>query len=284
MSYRAPVADIAFTLRACRRARRALIAGRPLRRPRRADLRRRRSWRRPAASPASVLAPLNRVGDRDGATLEDGAVTTAPGLAARPTATGRRPAGTRLPAPEAIRRPGPAACSLTAACIEMWNSACMAFGLGPLLTMGAIEALDRARLDGAEGDLSRQARLRRMDRHDEPDRAAGRLRPRRPATARRAGRRRHLPHHRPEDLHHLRRARPDRQHRPSGAGAPARRAARHARHLAVPGAEVPRRRRRHARRAQRRASARGIEHKLGIHGSPTCTMVYGDDGRRRSAG
>jgi alkylation response protein AidB-like acyl-CoA dehydrogenase len=30
-----------------------------------------------------------------------------------------------------------------------------------------------------------------------------------------------------------------RQHRPSGAGAPARRAARHARHLAVPGAEIP---------------------------------------------
>ena len=39
-----------------------------------------------------------------------------------------------------------------------------------------------------------------------------------------------------------------------------------------------RQRRRLARRAQRRARAVGIEHKLGIHGSPTCTMVYGDHG------
>ena len=33
-----------------------------------------------------------------------------------------------------------------------------------------------------------------------------------------------------------------------------------------------------ARRPQRRALPLGIEHKLGIHASPTCTMVYGDKG------
>ena len=64
---------------------------------------------------------------------------------------------------------------------------------------------------------------------------------------RRARRRRHLPHLRPEDLHHLWRARPHRQHHPSGAGPAARRAGRHARHLAVPGAEIPGQRRRLAR-------------------------------------
>jgi hypothetical protein len=42
-----------------------------------------------------------------------------------------------------------------------------------------------------------------------------------------AQRRRQLSHHRPEDLHHLRRARSHRQHRPPRAGAPARCAARH---------------------------------------------------------
>ena len=68
----------------------------------------------------------------------------------------------------------------------------------------------------------------------------------------RAAGRRHLSHLRHQDLHHLRRPRADRQHHPPGAGAPARRAARHARHLAVPGAEVSRQRRRLARRTQRR--------------------------------
>ena len=33
-----------------------------------------------------------------------------------------------------------AAGALNAACIEMWNSASMAFGIGPVLTMGAAEA------------------------------------------------------------------------------------------------------------------------------------------------
>ena len=69
----------------------------------------------------------------------------------------------------------------------------------------------------------------------------------------RARRRRQLPHHRPENLHHLWRARSHRQHHPFGAGAAAGRAGRHARHLAVPGAEIPGQRRRLARRAQRRA-------------------------------
>ena len=48
-------------------------------------------------------------------------------------------------------------------------------------------------------------------------------------------------------------------------------------HFALPGAEVPGQCRRLARRPQRRR-AHSIEHKLGIHASPTCTMVYGDHG------
>ena len=53
--------------------------------------------------------------------------------------------------------------------------------IGPTLTMGAVEALDKHASDELKADLSGKARLRRMDGHDEPDRAAGRLRPRRAA-------------------------------------------------------------------------------------------------------
>src|SRR5215468_7418235 len=55
-----------------------------------------------------------------------------------PTERGPPPAGTAAPAdwggqelPHAVN----------AACIEMWNSASMAFGIGPVLTMAAIDAL-----------------------------------------------------------------------------------------------------------------------------------------------
>ena len=95
-----------------------------------------------------------------------------------------------------------------------------------------------------------------MDRHHEPDRAACRLRPRRAQDPRGEAGRRHLSHLRHQDLHHLRRPRDDRQHHPSRAGAPARCAARHARHLAVPGAQVSRQRGRLARRPQRRGLRR----------------------------
>ena len=74
-----------------------------------------------------------------------------------------------------------------------------------------------------------------------------------PAQEPRGEERRPLPGHRPEDLHHLRRARHGRQHRAPGAGAHARRAGRRARHLAVHRAEVPGRRRRQAGQAQRPA-------------------------------
>jgi alkylation response protein AidB-like acyl-CoA dehydrogenase len=89
---------------------------------------------------AEVIAPLDRVGDQVGATFKDGVVTTAPGWKeayrawceggwnglASPTEWG----GQGLPQ------------TVNAACAEMWNGASMAFGLGPLLTMGAIDALD----------------------------------------------------------------------------------------------------------------------------------------------
>ena len=90
-----------------------------------------------------------------------------------------------------------------------------------------------------------------------------------------------LPHHRPEDLHHLRRPRLHREHRPPGAGAHPRRAAGQPRHLAVPRAEIPARRRRQPGRAQRSALPLRLEHKLGIHASPDLRHVLW---RRRRRG
>lgn len=88
---------------------------------------------------ADVIAPLNRVGDALGSKLEDGAVTTPPGWKEAYRAWSE--AGwNALPAPEAYGGQG-LPTLLQSACIEMWNSAAFAFALGPLLTVGAIEAI-----------------------------------------------------------------------------------------------------------------------------------------------
>ena len=88
---------------------------------------------------ADVIAPLNRVGDLNGSKLKDGAVTTPPGW--KEVYTAWSEAGwNALPAPEAYGGQG-LPTLLQSACIEMWNSAAFAFALGPLLTVGAIEAI-----------------------------------------------------------------------------------------------------------------------------------------------
>src|SRR5581483_7648052 len=86
-----------------------------------------------------VIAPLNRVGDKFGTPFKDGNVTTPPGWKEAYTAWAA--AGWNgLASPEQWGGQGlPHA--VNAACIEMWNSASMAFGIGPVLTMAAIDAL-----------------------------------------------------------------------------------------------------------------------------------------------
>ncbi|HLZ05103.1 MAG TPA: acyl-CoA dehydrogenase [Bradyrhizobium sp.] len=87
-----------------------------------------------------VLAPLNRVGDEHGIKLEDGKVTTAPGW---PDAYKRWCDGgwNAVSGPEAFGGQG-LPLAINAACTEIWNASNMAFGLCPLLTLSAIEALD----------------------------------------------------------------------------------------------------------------------------------------------
>jgi acyl-CoA dehydrogenase len=88
---------------------------------------------------AEEIAPLNAVADRNGPRLAEGAVTTSPGWQAL-YANWREAGWNALSAPEAWggqQLPG----IVQAACREIWNAASMSFGIGPTLTEGAIEAL-----------------------------------------------------------------------------------------------------------------------------------------------
>ena len=88
----------------------------------------------------AVLAPLNRAGDKEGAKSEAGKVTAPQGFANayRQWAAGGCNAitgpvdfgGSDLPV------------LLNTACIEIWSAANVAFSICPLLTLGAIEAME----------------------------------------------------------------------------------------------------------------------------------------------
>src|SRR5256885_1036634 len=87
-----------------------------------------------------VLAPLNKVGDEHGIKLGDGKVTTAPGW---PDAYKRWTEGgwNAVSGPEDFGGQG-LPLAINAACTEIWSAANVAFGLCPLLTASAMEALD----------------------------------------------------------------------------------------------------------------------------------------------
>ncbi len=87
-----------------------------------------------------VLAPLNKVGDRNGVKLADGKVTTAPGW---PDAYQRWIAAgwNAVSGAEAFGGQG-LPLAINAVCTEIWSASNIAFGLCPLLTLSAIEALD----------------------------------------------------------------------------------------------------------------------------------------------
>ncbi len=200
-----------------------------------------------------VIAPLNVVGDRQGVVFKDGAIATAPGWkeAYRAWAAAGWN-GLAAPAewggqdlPQAVN----------VACLEMWNSAAMAYGIGPVLTMAAVDALTA---HGSE-ELQRTylpklvsgewtGTMQMTEPQAGSDVGALRTKAERAGdgTYRLTGQKIFITygeHDMTDNIVHLVLARL------------ARRARRIARRVAVPGAEIPGQCRRLARRAQRRARA-----------------------------
>ena len=272
MTYRAPVADIAFTLKHSAGLQRALADGLY------GDLTEDvvdAVLEEAGKFASTVIAPLNAVGDKHGTPLRDGAVTMPPGWKEAYTAWAQG-GWNGLAGPSEWGGQG-LPHVLNSACIEMWNSASMAFGIGPVLTMGAIEALDRHGTDALKrkyleklttGEWMGTMQL------TEPQAGSdvGALRTR----AERAGDGSYRitgskifitygEHDLTDNIIHFVLARlPDAPPGTKGISL-----------FLVPKFFVDDDGRIGARNDAR---CHSVEHKLGIHGSPTCTMVYGDNG------
>lgn len=219
---------------------------------------------------AEVLAPLYRSGDVKGVTLANGAVATPPGW------------------PEAYRKwcdagwssvNGPEAFGgqelpmvISVACTEIWNAANLAFAVGPLLTNGAIEAIAAHGTDelkttylpnmiagkwtGTMNFTEPQSGSDLSELRCKAERAAD-------GTYRISGTKIFITygeHDCSDNIIHLVLARLD---------------------DALPGAKgitlflVPKMLPSGIRND---LYCSGIEHKLGMHGAPTCTMIYGSNG------
>jgi acyl-CoA dehydrogenase len=267
MTYRAPVADISFALKHAAGLKTALAEGLY------GDLDEETvdSVLAEAGRFATdVIAPLNTVGDRFGTPFKDGKVTMPPGWKEAYTAW----AGggwNGLAAPEqwggqALPQ------AVNAACVEMWHAASSAFTIGPVLTMAAIDALEAYGADELKqrylGKLVSGEWMGTMEL-TEPQAGSdvGALR----AKAVRAGDGSYRitgskifitygEHDLTDNIIHFVLARlPD---APAGT-------------KGISLFLVPKFM---ADGSRNDVRAHSVEHKMGIHASPTCTMVYGDKG------
>jgi butyryl-CoA dehydrogenase len=267
MTYRAPVPDIVFTMRHVAGLDRAIAGG--VYGDLSADLA--ETILEEAGRFANdVIAPLNREGDKYGATLKDGVVTTAPGWKQAYMAWAE--AGwNALPGPVDYGGQG-LPTLLNSACVEMWNSASMAFGIGPILTMGAIEALIAHASDDLKsryleklvsGEWTATMNLTEPQAGSDLAAIRSRAEPSGDGTYRITGQKIFITygeHDLTDNIVHLVLARlPD---APAGT-------------RGISLFLVPKFLSDGTRNDVR---CHSIEHKLGIHASPTCTMIFGDNG------
>jgi acyl-CoA dehydrogenase len=220
-----------------------------------------------------VLAPLDRVGDREGVRLAEGAVQTASGW--RSAYQQWVEAGwSGVAAPERFGGQG-LPVLISAATQEMWNGACVAFALCPMLTMGAVEALEKHATPALQalylprlvsGEWTATMNLTEPQAGSDLSEIRTRAERRADGTYRIFGQKIFITygeHDLTENIVHLVLARlPD---APTGSKGIS---------LFLVPKMIP--------DGEGKPSVRndvvcaGIEHKLGIHASPTCTMIYGD--------
>ena len=219
------------------------------------------------------IAPLNEIGDKHGAVLKDGAVTTPPGwrdLYHNWIAGGWN----GLTGPEEFGGQG-LPMLLSVAALEMWNSGSLAFGIGPTLTMGAVEALEKHASDDLKakyleklvtGEWMGTMNLTEPQAGSDLNALKARAEPNGDGTYRIYGQKIFITygeHDFTDNIVHLVLARlPD---APAGT--------RGISLFLVPKFFVGD----DGTLGERNdVFCSGLEHKLGIHASPTCTMIYGD--------
>jgi len=222
-----------------------------------------------------VIAPLNRIGDTYGTSFMDGIVTTAPGWKEAYRAW-------RLAGWNAVTAPaewgGQALPQIVnAACTEMWQAASMGFANGPMLTMAAIDALNAHGSDALKRTYLEKlvsgkwmGTMQLTEPQAGSDVGALRTRAERAADGsyRIKGQKIFITygeHDFTENIIHFVLARlPD--------GAPGTRG--------ISLFLVPKflLKADGSLGARNDVRAHSVEHKLGIHGSPTCTMIFGDGG------
>ena len=268
--YRAPVDEIAHTLKSVAGLRKALETGRF------GDLGEDlvdAILAEAGRFASDEIAPLNEIGDKHGAVLKDGAVTTPPGwkkLYQDWIAGGWN----GLTGPEEYGGQG-LPMLLSVAALEMWNSGSLAFGIGPTLTMGAVEALDKHASDELKakyleklvtGEWMGTMNLTEPQAGSDLNALQARAEPVGDGTYRIFGQKIFITygeHDFTDNIVHLVLARlPD---APAGT--------RGISLFLVPKFFVGD----DGSLGERNdAFCSGLEHKLGIHASPTCTMIYGD--------
>ena len=229
---------------------------------------------------SEVLDPINHIGDQEGSIWKRRRGHARPRASRRRTSSTWRAAGARCPS---TRRWAGRGCPSwwPPPVEEMLTSSNMSFSLCPLLTQGAIHALELLRLRRAQRYLPRQDDPGFVDRHHEPDRAAGRLGPGAGADPGRARKGDHYKisgqkifitygeHDLSENIVHLVLARTPQA--PEGVKGIS---------LFLVPKFIPNKDGTPGKRNSARCAS--IEHKLGIHASPTAVMVF--DRRRRLSG
>ncbi|WP_349363918.1 MAG: acyl-CoA dehydrogenase [Roseitalea porphyridii] len=268
--YRAPVDDITHALKAVSGLGEAMAAGRA------GDLGQDlidAIMEEAGRFATDRIAPLHLPGDRQGARLDDGDVTMPDGWAQayRDWIEGGWNA---LPGPEDHGGQG-LPMSLAMAAMEMWNSGSIAFALCPTLTMGAVEALEKHATDElratylqklVSGEWTGTMNLTEPQAGSDLGALKTRAEPVGDGTYRLFGQKIYITfgeHDMTDNIVHLVLARlPDAPPGTRGISL-----------FLVPKFLVnddgtP--------GARNDVFCNGLEHKMGIHASPTCTMIYGD--------